>query len=68
MCNILTSICQKQRKISEIKTRWNGSEIALIPKQTQVIQQGNKVRHFNRIFIPDTVPNNMFVKFPYKSL
>ena len=25
------------------------------------LQQGNKVRHFYRIFIPDTVPNNMFV-------
>ena len=44
MCNILTSISQKQREIIETKTRWNGSEIALIPKQTQVIQQGNNVR------------------------
>ena len=59
MSNILNGISQKQREIIETKTHWNSSEICLIPKQTQVIQQGNKfkVRHFYRIFIPDTVPN-----------
>ena len=53
-----------EREISETKTFWNCSEIAYIPTQKQVIQQENKERYFYCIFIPDIIPNNIFVKFP----